>query len=231
MAEKQRNNISSDNLDRRDERLTLMSDNIKKLGAEIGLSAEVIAWGESANRVWTDIHTRANMMRGEQKVLFGIFMSKFEECRKQAISVKKLLLVLISGTDGAEEVIEEYGLKGAMPRSRNGLKSFVDQLKETSDILRAAGDPRVLSEKIIDDLVKLADEMILLWHDAQQKKQEVSDAFQEVKNVFANDSQILRIVYRYAVYKWGRYSPKLELLGFSPVKIRREKGKPVEDDA
>jgi len=46
---KQRNNISSDNLAKRDERLTLISDNIKEMGTEIGLSAEVITWGENAN--------------------------------------------------------------------------------------------------------------------------------------------------------------------------------------
>jgi len=162
------------------------------------------------------VRVNAGVIRGERDVVFEQYRFKNKECRDRAIAVKKLLLAHITDCGPDDEVIEEYGLKGSMPRSRAGLKNFVDQLKNTSERLRAAGDPRVLEAKIIDDLVVLADEMIALWHQAQQKKQDAIQSNKEVKTVFRNDTHKLRLLYRYAVYKWGRYDPKLLLLGFVP---------------
>ncbi|MBC8385580.1 MAG: fibronectin type III domain-containing protein [Candidatus Cloacimonetes bacterium] len=226
MSTKNKNSFSKDSYSQRGTRLTLLSGNISKYQAVLNLPADIYNWALTSHDEWSNTWVIAGVERGEQNVGFETFQRLLTELRDFYIKLKQILLSTIKYLDLGDEIIEEYGLHVPVSLKRSDLKNSVDQLKKTSEHLRAAGDPRVLSEEHVNLLVAKCEEMEASWHSAHKEKQESILAHKALRQLFKNDSIKLRYIYTVAQYNWGKFAPDLKLLGFSPATERRGHGQP-----
>ena len=220
------NAFTNDTYDRRSDRLSLISANIVTYAEELGLTETLNSWAISAYDEWSTARVSAGVEKGERDVAFESYQNKFDETRSLVIDIKEVLLALIEDTEEGKEIIDEYGIGGSTPRSRAGLKQFIDQIDETSKRLRAAGDIRVLPEALITRLNDAGTEIVDLWHLAQKEKQESAEAYDTLETVYNEDSQKLRLIYQMAKLIWGTFSPKLILLGFATSTPKHGRGQP-----
>ncbi len=220
------NAFTIDTYNRRSDRVSLLSANIGTFAVELGLSETVLSWGTSAYGVWSSARVSAGVEKGERDVAFETYQNTFDETRSLVIDIKEVLLALIEDTEEGKELIDEYGIGGQTPRNRAGVKQLIDQIKETSIRLRAAGDVRVLPEALVTRLADAGTEIVDLWHLAQKEKQESAEAYDTLEAIYNEDSQKLRLVYQMAKLTWGTYSPKLILLGFAPSIPKHGGGQP-----
>jgi len=194
-----------------------MQANIAVQGPLIDLTLELIAWGSTCHTDFSTKRVAAGVERGERDVAYEMYQFKFDETHETTVFIRETLEALIADTENGDEINDQYGFIGPTPTNRADLKKLVDQIKETSDRLRTALDPRVLAATIIDKLVTCADEMDNLWLIARTEKQEALTAYDALDECYNEGSQKLRLIYRYAVMEWGKYSPNLLLLGFNPL--------------
>ncbi len=220
------NGFTHDTYNRRSDRLSLLSNNIETHSVELGLSETLLSWGTSAYDLWTTKRVSAGVEKGERDVAFEAYQKAFNEARSLVINIKEVLLALIEDTEEGKEIIDEYGIGGLTPRNRAGLKQLIDQIIETSNRLREAGDLRVLPEALATKLADAGVDFEDQWHKAQKEKQESAEAYDALEAVYNEDSQKLRLVYQMAKLIWGAYSPMLALLGFAPLTQKRGGGQP-----
>jgi hypothetical protein len=220
------NGFTHDSYDRRSDRVSLLSVNIGTFAVELGLTETLITWGTSAYPAWSAVRVSAGVEKGERDVAFESYQNTFDETRSLLIDIKEVLLALIEDAEEGMEIIDEYGIGGPTPRNRAGVKQLIDQIKETSIRLRAAGDVRVLPEALVIRLADAGTEIIDQWHSAQKEKQESAEAYDTLEAVYNEDSQKLRLIYQMAKLTWGAYSPKLILLGFAPSTPKHGGGQP-----
>ena len=220
------NGFARDDYNRRSDRLSLLSANIEANSVELGLPETLLSWGTSAYPAWSAARVSAGVEKGERDVAFETYQNTFDETRSLVIDIKEVLLALIEDTEEGKEIIDEYGIGGQTPRNRAGVKQLIDQISETSNRLRAAGDVRVLPETLVTRLADAGAEIVDHWHLAQKEKQESAEAFDTLEAVYNEDSQKLRLVYQMAKLVWGTFSPKLILLGFAPSTPKHGGGQP-----
>jgi len=221
IANNNKNRFSKDTKNERGTRLLLLSENIAQFQPVLNLTVIVFDWAISAYQNWDQKRVQSGVEWGEQQVAFETFQRLFREVREYFIALKKLLLALIKHTKLGEEVVEEYGLHVPVSRARAVLKNAIEQFKDTSARLRAAGDARVLSEIQVNDLVQKGEDMDAAWHNAQKEKQESMLVHKELRELFREDTLLLRLVHTSAVIALGKDSPDLSLLGFAPVTRRK----------
>lgn len=217
MKERNDNNLSTDSYDRRSARLRLLSANIGKYASELNLPAEIENWAVEASETWDNKLVFSGVEGGEQQVGFETFQRLLKELQQNFVILKKLLLAKIKYLRVGDEVIEEYGLHKQAPTLRGTLKDAVEKMAEVSDRLRAAGDPRVLTEKMITDLKQKCEKMNQSWHDAHSEKQQSVKAHKALRQLFNEDSIRLRYVLTVAQFAWGKFGVQLKELGFSNV--------------
>ncbi|MBI9039616.1 MAG: fibronectin type III domain-containing protein [Bacteroidales bacterium] len=220
------NAFTNDTYDRRSDRVSLMTNNIESNSVELGISETLLSWGTSVDNKWSTARVSAGVERGERDVAFETYLNKFDETKSLLIDIKEVLLALIGDVEEGKEIIDEYGIGGATPRNRSGVKQLIDQIVETSNRLRTAGDSRVLPEVLVTKLAEAGDETVNLWHQAQKEKQDSAEAYDALDALFNEDSQKLRLIYQMAKLIWGAYSPKLTLLGFAPSTPKHGGGQP-----
>ncbi len=225
------NAYTDDTYDMRGDRLSLMSANVDSYAAEILLPDALKNWGIGAYAAWESTLVSAGVERGQRDTAFETYQRLFNELRDGYIRVKELLWALIEDTEDGIQIAEQYDIIQQTPRIRRTLKVSAEQIKETSDILRAEGDPRVLAEPIIDTLIAKSDAMETAWQTAQKEKKESSAAYDTLAALYDEDAQKLRLVYNYAALTWGKYEPKLILLGFAPSVVRPGGGQPDAPEA
>ena len=225
------NAYTDDTYDMRGDRLSLMSANVDSYAAEIALPDDLKNWGIGSYAEWESTLVSAGVERGQRDTAFETYQRLFNELRDGYLRVKELLWALIEDTEDGIQIAEQYDIIQQTPRIRRTLKVSAVQIKETSDILRAEGDPRVLAEPIIDTLIAKTDAMETAWQTAQKEKKESSAAFDTLASLYNEDAQKLRLVYNYATLSWGKYDPKLILLGFAPSVVRPGGGQPDAPEA
>ena len=226
MAWDEHNNYSNDTLDEVSDRASLLQLNIATIGVEVSLPEKLITWGADCYDKWQEARVKAEVERGERDVAYERYQMKYNSIREFAIRIKAALIGVIKDTDSGEELIDEYGLKGEVSRSRAGLIQFINQIKETHDRLVAASDERVLPDTIITSLSAEVKTLINLWHNTQKERQESAVAYDELHVLKNEYAQKFRAIYSLAVIMKGKYSPVLLLLGFAPATPPAGHGQP-----
>ena len=223
-------NFSKDTLDEVSDRCYLFQENVGTLGVTYNFPPTFITWGGDIYTRWTAARVKAESERGEKDVMYEHYQYKFDETRELGVNIKLALIGIIGDADDKDELIDQYGLLGETPRTRSGLKQFCDQIKDTDTRLRAAGDERILALETIDKLAASGTQMMSLWHDAQQERQESSEAYDELHDLKNEIAKKLRASYGLAVVAVGKYSPDLLLLGFAPATPPPGHGQPEEPE-
>ncbi|HHE39237.1 MAG TPA: discoidin domain-containing protein [Candidatus Cloacimonetes bacterium] len=211
------NNISQQTQAQRDATTAQLEHNIAVQGPLINLPLELTTWASTSNTDYMAKLTAAGIEKGERDVKSEEFQYKKAETYENLVGIRELTEAMVYDAGEKDELLDMYGLIGPTPLDRAGLKKVITQYKETADRLRLEGDPRVLAEAIVNKLVTLKDEMESLWLDYRTEKEDSMEAYDILQECYDEGSEKLRHIYRYATLAWGKYSPKLLLLGFEPL--------------
>jgi len=209
----------------RSARLSLLSSHIGSYAVELDLPIDLITWAGDAFGAWNDVRVSADSEHGEAGVAFENYQRALGELCNNYQRVKDLLSAMIVGTENSNEIAVQYGINGWTPKDFHTLYERCRLIKTTTDLLRAEGDPRVLSAAIVDHLAGAADAVGLLWQDAYTERRESQSLYSELHDRYDEDSRRLRILYDYCTLRWGKESPNLIDLGFAVVD-RRSGGQP-----
>lgn len=218
MATLKSNDVGHDNEELRGSRLQLIEANLLTYCAELGFSPEspIVLWGKQSYTHWIDVLSTAALEDGQLNEAYQEYHLKFAETRNYFQGAKDLLRSIIEDLQKNDDAMEAYGIMKPSPTKRLELVGTIEQLKKQDAIFKAAGDPRVLPDMIVVNLVALKDQMQVLWAQAIAKKELSSNAYDAKKKTFAEDTDKLRVLYNTAKFVWGPDSAKLNLLGFVP---------------
>ena len=224
------NDFGHDTDDLRSERADLMSENIDAKAADLGLVAPnpLLLWGQNVGPNWADARSTAATENGQIDEAYQEYHLKFTECREKYVMYKELLLAIIYDIQANDEIIEEYGIKGRTARSREDLNSGIADWRKTHDRLTALGDPRGVPEAYVAELETLSGEYDALWHQSIVETDESRRATEAKQELFAEDTDKFRLLYRMAVIAYGEDGSELRLLGFVPASEIWTPGMPEE---
>lgn len=220
------NNFYADDVNSRSSRVSLLQHNIDGLAAELGVTGDLLIWAQNCEDQWRDISMEARLAKAQTNVEFSKFQSAFAECKKHYQKAKDLLKAIVTPHDNADEILRAYSIDGRTPLSRDGLESAVDDLSRQHEIYKAAGDPWVLPDHIVAELIPLRTEMSEL-HTAACTQRERAKVLREVaKNRFREDTHRLKLIYKMGVVARGVDSPNFLTLGMLPKSMVWTKKRP-----
>jgi len=220
------NDFSNDNDGVRNERCLHLQNNIDTYAAEIGCTGVHLAWAQGCYDTWTDLCSTTIVEDGQKQEATQEYQKKFAECREYYQNAKDLLKSIIWEYEKPDEIEEAYGVRFNTPRSRPLLIDVIKAFKKQHDLFIAAGDPRVIADAIVTQMVTLKDEMDDMATTAGTEKLEASQAFDNKQNEFTTGSDRLKIIYNMAKIIWGNDDPRLFELGFVPKSAIWTENKP-----
>ena len=92
----------------------------------------------------------------------------------------------------------------------------MDDLAAQHEIYKTEGEPWVLSDHIVNDIVGLRRKMAELHTSAVTKRERAKVARVAMEERFDMDTKRLRIIYQKAIYVWVNESPDLTRFGMLP---------------
>ena len=213
------NNFARDTQDVRSERADLMTENIDALAGDLGLIApsDLLTWARNVGPNWANARSTASTENAQDDEAFQEYHIQFQKARGIYQEYKELLLAIISDLQQDDEIVEEYGIKGRTPRTRESLNAAIQDWRKTHDLLVAAGDSRVVPEAYVAEIESEAAAYDDLWHAAKEEQDEARRATAAKEELFAEDTDKFRILYRMAVIAFGKDGSQLRLLGFVPA--------------
>ena len=222
------NAFSIDSYPIRLQRLADAKANVDDVSAEAGLSVEQIAFLQGASDAFVQAQVNVNLERGDRDLAYEGANSKFEIAYEKYMPVKEYLLTIIKGTPQESQVAEGYGITKLAPINYAELRIGIETMKAKHDALTALGDSRVAPATAMDALVEANTNMIKAYDDISKENQESAAAYDALHALYEADSQHLRLIYNLAVIVWGKYSPKMMLLGYAPAVPRPGGGQPSD---
>ena len=208
------NSISKDDDIVRSERLTLVSANIDEYGGDLDLSADMLVWAQNAHEQWSELCAISSVETGQTKDAYIMYHYELKEVGKYYNAVKAMLIAIINSSPIEDDIKEAYHIEGKTLRTRDGLTTAIETLKNTHDKLKIEGDTRVLPDNIVDKLVQRREELIERWYKTLGEKKEAKEARELRKRVFAGDTKRLACLLSICKLKWGFDDTRLDLLGF-----------------
>ena len=211
------NNVSRDTQGRRIERLTLLAANIDAVAVEIGVSGDRLAASQTCDTDYLGAISNAEIQGGQKDEAFEEFHQVVTILAELYAASKAHLLNIIWETEKPDDFMNSYGFNGRSPYRYDGLLSKITTWKEYHDILVADGDPRVLADAAMNNLVEKRDEMAAMRGTAYTEKKESRQAYDALHELFDYHTKLLQFIYTAAVLAWGDEDPRLELLGLLPA--------------
>lgn len=208
------NNFAKDTFSNRFLRFKGLSHNIEEYAIDLGLLDDMLLWAKEADAKWTKIFIGADIDESEEAGEYSMFHYEFRECYKFFNGAKKLLLSMIANSDDANEIIEEYGIKGSTSRVHKLLMQAMERMITTGEKLRAEGDDRVLPVNIATQLEEKHANLVQLWYAAIEKKRYAREKVRLRRARFDDDTRKLKFLYSLCVMKWGNNDLRLNSLGF-----------------
>jgi len=221
------NSISQDTIDERWQRVSLLSANIDTYAVELDVTGARLTWAQGAASAWETARATAHVESGEMNEAYQTYNQAFEAASKYYNKAKEFLIrtvVEISGPD--DDILQEYRVDRPTPLEQKGLVSSIEDWKITHDRLKAAGDPRVVNDAIVANLMTHRNTIVTLWHDAEQERQESTDAYKTLHALYDTDSRALGWLLGLCFLVWGDDDSRLRLLGFVPSSEIWTKHKP-----
>ena len=220
------NQFSKDTDGDREERCLHMQANIDSYANELGVTGVLLSWAQVCHDSWRNIWTTADVEYGEMNEAFQEFQLKFAEVLDYYQDTKDLLISLLDQYQKDDDIEIAYGIRNPTPKLRKPLVHAIDDIKQTNDRLVAAGDPRVLPEAVVTNLMALLDEVNTMFEGATKEKKESQQAFDSKHEASGLGTIYLKMIYNLAKLKWGNEDPRLFELGFVPKSAIWTENKP-----
>jgi len=220
------NLFSKDDTFDRMERLHSLQGSIDDIAAELGVTGNLLAWAQNCEDQWKEARSEARTKEIAKERAFSEFRYKQIDCKKLYQKAKNILKAMIAEHDNTAEIMHAYSINGTTPRTREGLESAVDDLSRQHEIYKAAGDPWVLPDHIVDEIRALRTEMSVLHTTACTLLLKAKVAREAMKARFREDTKRLRLIYEMGVLVWGVDSSNFIGRGFLPKSMVWTKKRP-----
>ncbi len=197
------NSFSKDDPGLRDLRLTLLENSINDYAVELDVTGDLLVWAQNCGDGWDDAQKEARRAENAKGLAFEEFKHKQIDCKKRYQKTKNFLKAIIAPHDNAAEIMRAYSIDGKTPLSREGLECAVDDLARQHETYKAAGDPWILPDHMVDALRTLRAEMSDLHTTACTMRERAKVAREAMKARFRDDTHRLKMVYELSVMAWG----------------------------
>ena len=201
------NDCGNDNDAARSDRLLLMQTNIDLHSVTLGLSPLLVNWARTCNDGWVAVCANAAMENGQTDEAYQEYQKKFNECRDYYQDVKDVLMAIIHDLENPDEAEEAYCICGRTPRTRHKLFASIEQWGNQHAVFVGEADLRVVPDALVTN-------MAALWTVASTEKREASTAYRIKQELFAEDTDRLRVIYNIAKLIWHDDYENLRDLGF-----------------
>ncbi|MGC9315336.1 MAG: tetratricopeptide repeat protein [bacterium] len=211
------NSVSADDYTTRAERIQLLSDNIDTFAVELAIVPPRLNDAQNADAEWEEACAKCVVEAGQKDEAYETFHQAVEAAANYYSAAKKHLLTIIYESGGKpDDFINAYGFNVRSPRRYKKLTAAIEAWKRNHDFLVVEGDPRVVADAIINQLVGHKDNIDGLSNTAFIEKDESDTAFSEKRELFDRHTNLLQFIYTAAVLVWGNDDSRLNLLGFKP---------------
>ena len=211
------NSVSADDYTTRAERIQLLSDNIDTFAVEIGVSGARLTAAQAADSEWEDVCAKCVVESGQKDEAYETFHEAVEEAANYYSTAKGHLLTIIYENGGRpDDFINAYGFNVRSPRRYKKLTGAIEAWKRNHDFLVGEGDPRVVPDAIMNQLIAHKNNIDALSNTVFIEKDESDTAFSEKLELFNRHTNLLKFIYTAAVLVWGNDDSRLNLLGFKP---------------
>lgn len=216
MSEARNNSFTKDSINTRLYRLMRMQNNINLYSAELGLAQALVTWANSCYTVFSQTVTEARVADGEANDATILLHNKFSDVNVQYQDAKDLIIALLRQSNDNKFLYASYGVNRSTPSSYNGLVESIETFAETNARLVAAGDPRVISQVIVQNMVTAKNNLLAEMEKSGIQHRKSTVAYQAQHSLFQKDTPNLRLVLKTAALVWGNNDPRLRDLGFVP---------------
>jgi len=220
------NNFASDIFSMRMERLRILSSNIDKYTAELGISTALRDWAVASYDNYLSLSSECGANSGQNSGNYLGFRSQFDDAIDYYIRGKTLLLTYLRKSDIFSDLAEEYAVDGPTPRRFIEFETAVERFHKAHLRHKALGDGYVIPDALEAEMVARCDSAKAKWQKTMEDKQTTSEKYDELRAMKNQDTDNLRAVYWQAVAVWGKYDLRLEELGFAQMQKRRGGGQP-----
>lgn len=221
MAEILNNDFYNDKIETRTARLILLSSNIAEHAAALGLTAEIVDWGEAAKEVWIDALSESNLRRGEAETASEDYRRIFAEGKVYYQKLKGILKANLKRYGAGAEIYELYGVERHSPKSLDEFYAAGRKFVEANEEFTAEGAAFALPESLVSELAAKIDATSDAWETAKSRRREARTAFADRRRIYTEDGLLMRVVHSHAKLVWGADNPLVEDLGFATVMPRR----------
>lgn len=216
MSEPRNNSFTKDSINVRLYRLMRLQNNIALYSAELGLSQSLVTWANSCYTNFSQAVTDARVADGEAKDSTILLHDKFAVATVHYQKAKELIIALLKQSNDSKFLYASYGVNKTTPISYNGLVEAVETFAETNARLVAAGDPRVISQVVVQNMVAAKNNLLAEMEKAGIKQRKSTVAYQTQHSLEQKDTPNLRFILKTAVLIWGNNDPRLRDIGFVP---------------
>ena len=174
----------------------------------------IVNWALAAYDAWVAALGKSQVEMGEAEVAYQA-MHDADKPTFEYYAKCKALLLDTYGLDNQK--LEIYGATGQFPKDRKRRMKAVADLLDGHARLVATGDPDVLPDAFINTLQGYYDASNDAFANfVLKEKPEAMTAVDEQDSLFNADTEMLRVLYSWALMTWNRYEPNLVQLGFAP---------------
>ena len=215
----------------RNERLGRISASIDKFSGVLNLPPDKLEWAQSCGPFWEELIVNISVEDGESQGNTTGLNLIVKAAVERYVIIKGLLKTVIDNIDGDMDLKREYGIVGKSPRNYKKLVAALNRWENTHNRLVAEGDPRVLPDSMMAELVDFRDRLNDINHERVSQKRLFSDLVEQKRARFIFDTNMLRYLFAVCKLTWGPDDPALELLGFKTRSgVWTEKKKPETEE-
>jgi len=204
------NSFSTDVLVIRHARLFLLSSNISPYLVELMFPPEYSSWAENAYTIFNAALGDQTVQTGEKEEAFRLYGLKIIELSDFYSILKSLLIARYRDA----ELPVSYGLKGGGPESKQDVVKASEMMINGHASRLAIGDPLVLPSVMIDKITTLLADAKTHWSGAYSEADDVESATAQMRAIYDEDTEMLRIIYNWICAIWSRSEPRLIEIGF-----------------
>ena len=210
------NSISQDTDGERTERLTILSANIDDFAVELGITGARLQWAQGADMAWLDAIATAGVEDGQMDEAFETYHQGLHDAAEYYSGSKQYLLAIIYELEKPDDIIKGYEFDKPAPRHYSAIIAAITQWKRNHDYLEGEGDPRIVNDTIMDQLVAHRDNVMTLRENAFKEETESDNAFAAKHDLKESDEKAMALLLNLCKLTWGDDDSRLKLLGFLP---------------
>lgn len=208
------NSFSNDSYSTRSTRLGFVSNSITTYASELSVNAMLTNWAAEAYAKFELARTKQVSEIGEKEEAFQTSQEAMDALIEKYQAMKDILLATY---DSDDDIIKVYGIHKPTPLTYREKLFAVSELISGHHKRKAAADPNVLPDSMIDLLQDMYDHATECNYAANSLRRKSQSSTQELRELYEADTKRLKALYAWSVAIWKKSSLNMLDFGFVPI--------------